>query len=326
MEEKALEQKLNLIKRFWDKKTFVFLLSFVLASYLAFIVSPPKEFPLGEIATVRSGDSLKVIGQRLHEQNVIKSEFVFRTAVIILGGERKMIAGDYLLDKRETSVHLAYRFIKGAFHLEAIKITIPEGWNTKEIADYLSKKIINFDKNLFMELSQKEEGYLFPDTYFVSATASPEEIIGMMKGNFESKIKTVKELENFNKPLKDVVTMASILEREALPQDREVVAGILWKRISIGMPLQVDSSFGYINGKGTFDLTLEDLRIDSPYNTYKYRGLPPGPIGNPGLNAIVAAISPEKTNYLYFLTEDDGTIHYARTLEEQKRNKEKYLR
>jgi UPF0755 protein len=93
----------------------------------------------------------------------------------------------------------------------------------------------------------------------------------------------------------------------------------------MGMPLQVDSTFSYINGKNTYELTLDDLKIDSLYNTYKYKGLPPGPINNPGLEAITSALNPIKTKYLYFLTEKDGTIHYAKTFEEHKRNKERYL-
>lgn len=325
LEEEKVEVK-NFNKTKNLKKFLAFFVALFFASYLVFVSSAPQNFPLGDIASIKTGDSLKEIGESLHKNNIIKSEFIFRITVIVLGGERRIIAGDYLLDNKETSVHLAYRFVKGQFHLEAIRITIPEGWNTKEIAGYLSKKIIKFDKDLFLQLAQKDEGFLFPDTYFVSATASPEEIIGMMKGNFESKIKTVKELSSSVRSLKEIITMASILEKEALPQDREMVSGILWKRISIGMPLQVDSSFTYINGKGTFDLTLDDLKIDSPYNSYKYKGLPPGPIGNPGLNSILASLKPIKTNYLYFLTEKDGIIHYAKTFEEHKRNKEKYLR
>jgi len=120
--------------------------------------------------------------------------------------------------------------------------------------------------------------------------------------------------------------MASILEGEALTtSDRKLVAGVLWRRLEIGMPLQVDATFSYVNGKTTFELTLDDLKIDSPYNTYKYKGLPPTPINNPGLNSINAALYPTKTKYLYFLSGNDGKMHYARTFEEHKRNRQLYL-
>lgn len=289
-------------------------------------VVAPKNFPIGDVATIYSGDSLKVIGDKLQAENVIKSEFIFRTVVIILGGERKIIAGDYLLDKRENAITIANRLVKGAFHLEAVKVTIPEGWNVFKMSDYLSSKLVKFDKSEFLKLAMKEEGYLFPDTYFVSATIKPGEIIKMMRDNFDQKISTINEIKTFLKPLKDVVIMASILEGEALPQDRRIVAGILWRRISLGMPLQVDSTFKYINGKDSYNLTLDDLKINSPYNTYLYKGLPPGPISNPGIDAIISAVTPITTKYLYFLTEKDGTIHYAKTFEEHKKNRELYLK
>ncbi|MCX6701950.1 MAG: endolytic transglycosylase MltG [Candidatus Zambryskibacteria bacterium] len=178
----------------------------------------------------------------------------------------------------------------------------------------------------FLTLAKSNEGYLFPDTYFISKTAKSMDVINMMKENFEVKINSVSGIATSTHKLKDIIIMASILEGEALPKDRNIVAGILWKRLEMGMPLQVDSTFAYINGKNTYELTLDDLKIDSPYNTYKYRGLPPGPISNPGLEAIISAINPIKTKYLYFLTEKDGTIHYAKTFEEHKRNKELYLK
>lgn len=323
---KTFSKYLNLESKNRKKAVVAFLVAFVLAIIVNIFIGAPSDFPVGDITTVHSGDSLKSIGVKLHESKVIKSEFIFRTTAILLGGERGIIAGDYLLDEKESSPYIALRLVKGYFHLEPVKITIPEGWNVFKIGDYLSKKIVKFDKNEFIKIAQKDEGYLFPDTYFVSATIKPEEVVTLMKDNFDQKIGGIKEIKTFNKPLSDVVIMASILEGEALPQDRRVVAGILWRRLSLGMPLQVDSTFAYINGKDSYNLTLDDLKIDSPYNTYKYKGLPPGPISNPGVDGLTAAVTPIKTNYLYFLTEKDGTIHYAKTFEEHKANKEKYLK
>jgi len=120
--------------------------------------------------------------------------------------------------------------------------------------------------------------------------------------------------------------MASIIEAEArTTESRRIISGILWKRISLGMPLQVDSTFVYINGKNTYELTSDDLKIDSPYNTYVYKGLPPTPIGNPGLDAILAALYPKTSKYLYFLSSKSGDMYYATTFEQHKRNKELYL-
>jgi UPF0755 protein len=148
-----------------------------------------------------------------------------------------------------------------------------------------------------------------------------------MKSNFFDRIKTLDtEISNFDKPLPDIIKMASIVEEEARTfESKQIIAGILWKRLSIGMPLQVDASFKYINGKGTKDLTLTDLKIDSPYNTYVYKGLPPTPIANPGLVSIKATVTPIKTDYLYFLTDRKGVMHYAKTYSEHLANKKKYL-
>jgi UPF0755 protein len=129
------------------------------------------------------------------------------------------------------------------------------------------------------------------------------------------------------RPLDEIIKMASIVETEArMEKTRRVVAGILWERIRRGMPLQVDVSFRYINGKTTRNLTVSDLKIDSPYNSYIYKGLPPTPIANPGLEAILASANPIKTDYLYFLTGKDNVMYYARTFEEHVVNTELYLR
>ena len=292
-----------------------------------FFYQTPDRFPLGQVVTIYSGQSLQEITDNLYNTHVIKSPFVFRTHVIILGGEKRVIAGDYLLDSRVGPADLAYRLVEGKFHLPVVKMTIPEGWNVFEIGDYLEKKLLNFNKKLFLTLAKEKEGYLFPDTYFVSPTAKPEEIVERMYRTFEQKIISVPGFSTTTRPIKDIIIMASIIEDEArTTESRQIISGILWKRLSIKMALQVDSAFKYINGKNTFELTAGDLKINSPYNTYLYNGLPQGPIGNPGLDSIFSALNPINTKYLYFLTSRDGkTIHYAKTFEEHKKNRELYL-
>ena len=146
--------------------------------------------------------------------------------------------------------------------------------------------------------------------------------------NFKDKIAALNEkIVVFNQSLEEIIIMASLLEEEARQlETKQMIAGILWKRIKMGMPLQVDSSFQYVNGKNTFTLSLDDLKIDSPYNTYLYKGLPPTPISNPGLDSILAALTPTVSNYLYFLTGKDGNMRYAVTHDQHVANKEKYLR
>jgi UPF0755 protein len=241
-----------------------------------------------------------------------------------------VVEGDYALPKKQNVLTLAWRVSHGKLDITPVRITLPEGINSFEIADIISNNFPSFDKKIFLDLVEKEklEGYLFPDTYFFMPNVIEEEVIKIMHNNFYEKIKEVSDdIGKFGKSESDVIKMASIIEEEARTlESREIIAGILWKRISMGMALQVDSSFRYINGKTTATLSTEDLNIDSPYNSYTRRGLPPTPISNPGLEAIKATISPRKTPYLYFLTDKDGNMHYATTFEEHVANKLKYLR
>jgi UPF0755 protein len=136
------------------------------------------------------------------------------------------------------------------------------------------------------------------------------------------------QIQAFGKPIRDVISMASIIEEEARTEEsRRIIAGILWKRLSIGMPLQVDAAFAFVNGKkASADLTLDDLKIESPYNTYVNKGLPPGPISNPGIATIRATITPIPSKYLYYLTDNDGVMRYGITHDDHVANKNRYLR
>ncbi len=316
-------------KKFFEANKKILFLSaglFILFAALSYYFEVPKEFPLGQVVTIYSGESLDKITSDLESLHIIRSPFWFRTAVILQGGERGVIAGDYLLDEKAGPINIAYRLVHARFHLTTARITIPEGWDSTQIADYLKKNLVNFNQVRFLNIAKKEEGYLFPDTYFVSPTIKPEVLIDKMEKTFNEKIKSVPGIATTTKSLGDIITMASILENEArTTESRRIIAGILWKRLQLGMPLQVDATFLYINGKNTYQLTADDLKINSPYNTYLYKGLPPGPIDNPGVDALFAAVNPITTKYLYYLSSRDGTIHYAQTFEQHKRNAELYL-
>lgn len=319
-------KKINSLTKIEKRISITFFSLLIFVFFFAYIKVPPSDFPLNTVVSIEKGESLQEITNYLHSNKVIKFPLIFRSTVILFGGERNVVAGDYLLDKKEGPFDLAYRLMKGKYNADTVKITIPEGWNVYEIADYLSNNLKNFDKESFVELAKDWEGYLFPDTYFIPDTARPKTVINLMRENFEEQIKTVGGLATSTKSLHEVITMASILEGEAnTTETRKVVSGILWKRITAKMPLQVDATFKYINGKGSFQLTYDDLKIDNPYNTYVYKGLPPGPIGNPGLDTINAALNPKNSRYLYFLTGRDGKMYYGRTFEEHKKNKVLYL-
>jgi len=293
--------------------------------------SAPSSFPVGSIYDLKSGQTLSVVTDNFVKSKIIRSDFWFKSFVYAFSlGNATLIEGNYALNKRQNVMTLAWRVSHGQLDIIPVKITIPEGTNSYEIADILSNKFPSFDKNIFLNLIKKNnlEGYLFPDTYLLLPNMTETDIVKIVNDNFNEKIKEVNtDIKKFGKSQSDVIKMASILEEEGrTTETRKIIAGILWRRISIGMALQVDSSFKYINGKTTATLTIEDLKIDSPYNSYTHRGLPPTPISNPGLEAIKDAANPTKTPYLYFLTDKDGNMHYAATFEEHVANKLKYLK
>lgn len=279
----------------------------------AFFVSPPTSFPKGSVLAVESGQSISSVAEELKVQGAIRSEFSFKVAVRLLGGVQ---AGWYGLEEPEGAWELAWRVAHGETGLSPISITVPEGSTIREIETLVS-----------VTIPKKYEGYLFPDTYnFLPGTQS-DLIVERMQERYEEVVAPLRErIQASGHSEKEIVIMASILEKEArLPETRRMVAGILWKRLDIGMALQVDAVFGYIQGTDTFHPTLDDLKIDSPYNTYLHSGLPPGPINNPGREAILAALEPTKSPYLYYLTGKDGTMHYAKTFEQHVANK-RFLR
>jgi UPF0755 protein len=306
-----------------------FALAFFVIFYLSFFSwRAPTDFPVNSTYTVEKGIGLSSLTIDLHNKNIIRSPFWFKVFSVLFGGTKGVMAGDYALNSSQNIITLAQRINNGNFDLKLISITIPEGLNVFEIGKLVSQKFLKINVVDFVKLASSDEGYLFPDTYLFLPNATTEDIIAELKNNFAKKIETIKDdITNFKKPLVDIIKLASIVEEEArTTETRRVVAGILWQRLDLGMPLQVDASFKYINGKVTKDLTLADLKIDSPYNSYLYKGFPPTPICNPGLDSIRAVTNPIKTDYLYFLSDKVGEMHYAKTFAEHLRNKERYLK
>ena len=226
-----------------------------------------------------------------------------------------------------------------------IKVTFPEGTNAKQMADILKNKGFDGDKFLNVAKSgsgaktdyeflqdkpQKAslEGFLFPDTYIFWRDASSESIVSRMLLNFDEKLTSemCDDIKKQNRTIFEVVTMASILEKEVkTPEDMKIVSGIFWDRIEVGQPLQSCATIAYVLGKEKKQYSYEDTRTPSPYNTYINRGLPPGPINNPGLVAINAAIYPKETDYNYFLTDPEtGKTIFSKTIDEHEQNKTKY--
>ncbi|MFA5791518.1 MAG: endolytic transglycosylase MltG [Candidatus Paceibacterota bacterium] len=310
MEDLLNEQ--NVKHRVFDirkiKKTVFFVLAFIifLLFFYFLFLSAPKNFPIDAVIKVENGSSLRSVSHLLEKNNIIRSRVVFEFFIIILGGEKHIISANYLFENKLPVWEVARRISGGEHRTAPVVITIKEGFDINQIGDLSVLKLINFNKTQFLSQAKDKEGYLFPDTYFFLNNANEEDVIKSMSENFKKKINPlIPEIISSGKTEKEIITMASIIEREASGDtDREIISGILWKRIKIGMPLQVDAV----------------------PNTYKVKGLPGSPIDNPGLLAIKAAIYPQSSPYLYYLHDKNGNTYYAKNFTEHRKNINKYLK
>jgi len=282
------------------------------------------------IFIVQKGDGVKAIASKLSQQGIIRSSTAFFIFVKLQGIERDLQAGDYRLTKSMTTPEVARELTHGILD---VWVTILEGWRNEEIAIKLAKDL-DIPESEFLKVAR--EGYMFPDTYLIPKDASASAISDLFIANFNKKV-TPKMLEDIKKTgltTDEIVVLASIIEKEGKTQeDRPVIAGILYNRLKEDMPLQVDATLQYSLGYDSSEKTWwrkgiadADKKINSPYNTYKYIGLPPRPIANPGLDALMAAIYPKETSYMYYIHDAKGLPHYARTFEEHTQNIATYLR
>lgn len=306
------------------------LVSFIILAFVLYdaTLRAPEAFPAGEIITIEEGATLDDITQQLEHRRVVQNKSALKVIVKVFGGEKTIFAGDYFFKDKKNLFTVVWMITTGNFGQDPITVTIPEGVTNADIASIIARQISDFDTEKFLEAADGKEGYLFPNTYRFLPGIKPEAVVRTLERTFYREIAPLRsDILRFNKPLSEIVIMASLLEKEAGDTEvRRIISGILWKRIEIGMPLQVDATFLYINGKNTFQLTLDDLALDSPYNTYRNKGLPIGPIANPGLDSLLAAVTPIESDYIYYLADKEGITHYSRTFEEHKEKKVRYLR
>jgi UPF0755 protein len=293
-----------------------------------YVIAPPAVFPTGKLVAVSEGATAAEVAQQLEEQGVVRQAESFRAAVMLLGRDRGVRAGDYLFKEPKDVIAVARAITTGAYGLEPIRIRVPEGATTKTMAKLYASQLERFDAESFLKKAQPQEGFLFPDTYFFLPNANEDTVIEAMRQNFDSQIESIiGDITKFGKPITEVVIMASLLEKEAHNYtDRQMIAGVLWRRLRIDMALQVDAAFLYSLGYTTFDLTKADLaNKDDPYNTYAHKGLPPGAIGSPSLSSLKAAVNPIDKGYLFYLADRNHVTHYSKTYEEHLRLKALYL-
>lgn len=291
---------------------------------------------------VGEGESLIQVSNHLKKEGFLKVKFPFSFYVYLFGHAKDLKSGVYLFHLNDSVFKIANKITEGDSY--KIKSVIPEGFNLQQIQERLSGsepavlgnndlkslKIKDFqDEFSFLKDAPEEaslEGFLFPDTYDFYPQRETKTVAAIFLSNFDKKLTPDlrEKIKSQGKKIFEVIIMASLIEKEVKTlEDKKIVSGILWKRLNSRFPLQVDATVAYALGEKTSRISINDTKIDSPYNTYKYKGLPIGPISNPGLESIVAAIEPQASEFWYYLSGSDGKTYFSKTLSEH--NLKKYL-
>lgn len=287
-----------------------------------------------QIFVIRPGQPVVQIAQNLKEAGLVKNALAFRLLVVQMGIGKSIQAGDFRLSPHLSAKDIATELTHGAID---VWITFPEGTRVAEMAAIIEAKLktpqndkYQFDKEEFIELAR--EGYMFPDTYLIAKDTTAGLVADRLRLTFDEKVgQDFKNSKDFSAD--EIIILASLIEREAKTnEERPIIAGILVKRYNAGIALQVDATVQYAKGYDAASdswwpqVVPEDYQsVKSFYNTYLHTGLPPGPIANPGIESIRAARNPSETNYLYYLHDSEGKIHYAETIEEHSANIRQYL-
>jgi len=296
--------------------------------FFIYVTTPvtPREFLL----SIEKGMTLKQITAKLETQGILQHPWLFLTYAHLLRKEGKLKAGEYFFDKPVSPHEVLDILVEGKVY--ALKVQLIEGWTLDQIADYLESipfKEPNF-KEEFLRLARDKtlEGYLFPNTYYLSPNIKILDMLGTLVKEFEKKYQeAMTDLKGIT-PLfskHQIITLASLIEKETgLESERPLISSVFYNRLAKKMPLASDPTviYGLKNFSG--DIRNVDLKNPHPYNTYVHSGLPPGPICNPGLNSIKAALYPAATDFLYFVSKKDGTHHFSKTAEEHAKAVQKF--
>jgi len=311
-----------------SKRTYLYSAVALIFFAVLIVTSPPyHDSAIVEVA-IPEGISTSEVGKLLEKNNIIYSDLLFRTISFVTGGHKTLKAGTYIFDKPIGTWSVVKRISNGDFGLVQIRVRIVEGSTREQIAEIVSDQLVSFDREEFLKITEGKEGMLFPDTYFFFQDADANDVALQLETTFNERIDTLEDHINVSEhSFDEILIMASIIQREAHdPEDQKIISSVLWNRIDIGMALQADATLYYLLGKASSELTQDDLKIDSPYNTYQYSGLPPSPISNPGLSALEAAVLPTDSEYFYYLSDSEGVTHFAEDFETHKANKQIYLR
>ncbi len=291
---------------------------------------------------INKGSSIETIGENLEKSGLIRNAFAFKIYLQSRGLSNRIPSGQFKIPTNLNTPELVNLLLEGPLE---VWVTIPEGLRREQYPNFFIKSFelspndaLSFS-NDFLDLTKDNEGYLFPDTYLFSPEASAAQVVSVLTNNFNKKFKPSQgQLNSIGLTLNEVVTLASIIERETkTSKERPIVAGIYLNRIKAGWPLQADATIQYAIASfrcvDSIDICswwetplAKDKEFDSFYNTYKYKGLPPGPISNPGLTSLNAVINPQETDYWYYIHDKSGQVYFAKTLEAHNLNIQKYLK
>ena len=328
------------------KKTLLIIAGFLPLGFGAGFAVLNQLQPVGHssrvvVVDIAEGASLSEVGERFHRQKLIKSDWAFVWMGRLAGSDRKIIPGEYEFHGGMDPSAILEKIVKGEVIQYAV--TIPEGFSITQIADLLHEQRLAgreeflqcardpvFIQTLSLSVDNRIdnlEGYLFPDTYQFARHVAPERLIATMVSRFKQSVteEDRRRAADLGFSMHQAVTLASVVEKEtARPDERTLISGVFHNRLRKKIPLQSDPTVIYALNEFDGNLRKKDLSLDSPYNTYRIVGLPPGPIANPGSAAIHAALYPEPTEYLYFVSRNDGSHQFSATLAEHNRAVRKY--
>jgi len=294
---------------------------------------------------IRPGQGLRQVSRNLEAADLVPTGLVLEVYGRYRGYAGRLQAGSYRVSRAMPPAEILAKIVSGDAVVEELTVTIPEGWSLDDIERYFEELGL-FSRERFQEAAVMRDiyedfsfladlerdtildGYLFPDTYRIYPDSTPESIVRRMLDNFRRRVidGLAEELAADERSLHEILTLASIIQAEsANDEEMPLVAGVFWKRLLEWIPLESDATVNYVLGTNKRQPTFADTEVDDPYNTYENYGLPPGPIGNPGLPAIRAALAPAEHPYYFFLHPEEGGIVLSRTFQEHLANKARYL-
>ncbi|MEK9629867.1 MAG: endolytic transglycosylase MltG [Nitrospinota bacterium] len=322
-----------LISGFWGLLALIW----IIVGSLYFQASRPMSADTQpQVFEVKSGMSLKRVAQELSRQKLIRSASAFQAVALIQDKQKQIMVGEYHVSPSMLPVEILERITSGKTVLHPV--TIPEGYRITEIADLLEERGLA-NKDLFLHQTKNMkllegvptdslEGYLFPETYHFGKFTSEATIVKKMVDTFKQralKKEYLKRAAELGFSYHEIITLASLIEKETgKDSERKQISSVFHNRLKKNMRLQTDPTVIYAIANFDGNIRKKDLKIDSPYNTYRYKGLPPGPIASPGLKSIIAALYPVNTSNLYFVSRQDGSHQFSTTLNEHNRAVQKY--